>query len=95
MSVVGSAFTPATGAVAFAVSDTANFLGWAAGLGVDYMFAPNWTFGVEYLHMDFGDANFRFGSTGYPNVTTTEALAPGTNVSLRTDTVRATVNYRF
>jgi len=87
---VGSAGTP----FALAVSDTTNFLGWAAGVGGEWMFSPNWTFGVEYLHMDFGNANFRFGAT-FPNVTSFEALAPGVNMKLTSDTVRGVVNYRF
>jgi len=79
---------------AFAVSNQAYHLGWAAGLGLDYMFAPNWTIGLEYLHLDLGNANYRFGTT-FPNVTVTQALSPGTNVSLRSDIVRLTLNYRF
>jgi outer membrane immunogenic protein len=94
MSVSGTAFTPATGTVPFAVSDTTNFLGWTIGFGVDWRFAPDWTAGLEYLHLDFGDANFRFGSS-FPNITTFEALSPGVNMSLTTDIVRATVNRRF
>jgi outer membrane immunogenic protein len=92
MSVRGEVFNPAT--VSFSVSDTTNFVGWTAGAGFEWMFLPNWTVGVEYLHLDFGDANFRFG-TSFPNVTTTEALAPGVNVSLTSDIVRGTVNFRF
>jgi len=78
----------------FAVSNHAYHLGWAAGLGLDYMFAPNWTIGVEYLHLDLGNANYRFGTT-FPNVTITQALSAGTNVSLQSDIVRLTLNYRF
>lgn len=87
---VGSAGTP----FALAVSDTTNFVGWAAGIGGDWMFSPNWTFGVEYLHMDFGDANFRFG-TSFPNVTSAQALGTGVNMKLSSDIVRGTINYRF
>jgi outer membrane immunogenic protein len=94
MSVTGQAFSPATGTVNYSVSDTANFVGWAAGLGIDWMFSPNWTTGVEYLHLDFGSANFRFG-TSFPNVTATDALAPGTKVRLTSDIIRATINRRF
>jgi outer membrane immunogenic protein len=34
--------------------------GWAAGGGVEYGFAPNWTARVEYLHVDIGDQSFAF-----------------------------------
>jgi len=94
MTVRGEAFFPGDGQVPYSVSNTTNFLGWTVGVGVDWRFAPNWTVGVEYLHLDFGDANFRFG-TSFPNVTTTMALGAGTNVSLTSDVVRGTLNYRF
>lgn len=78
----------------FAVSDETYHIGWALGVGVDYRFGSNWTVGVEYLHLDLGNANYRFGNT-FPNVTSTEALGSGTNFDLRTDIVRVTANYRF
>jgi outer membrane immunogenic protein len=84
----GSSTTP------FAVSDTAFHVGWAAGLGFEWMFHPNWTFGVEYLHLDFGEANYRF-VTDFPNTTTALALGPGTSFKLTSDIIRATVNWRF
>ena len=28
--------------------------GWTAGGGVEYMFAPNWSGKIEYLHIDLG-----------------------------------------
>ena len=90
--ISGQVLNPAT--VGLSVSDTVPFLGWAAGAGFDWMFSPNWTFGIEYLHLDFGDANFKF--TGpFPNVTTSIALGAGSNVSLKADVVRGTVNFRF
>jgi outer membrane immunogenic protein len=82
------------GNVAFSVSDTVAHLGWAAGLGFEWMFSPNWTFGVEYLHLDFGDANYKFNGP-FPNNTTTIALGAGSNVDLKADVVRGTVNFRF
>jgi high affinity Mn2+ porin len=32
-------------------------LGWAAGLGVEYAFAPNWTANVEYLFTRYGNSS--------------------------------------
>jgi opacity protein-like surface antigen len=78
----------------FSVSDSAYHLGWAAGVGFEWMFRPNWTFGVEYLHLDFSEANYRY-STDFPNITTRVALSPGTAIKLDTDVIRATLNYRF
>ena len=91
-SISGSVFNPDPAILS--VSDSVHHLGWAAGAGFEWMFGPNWTFGIEYLHLDFGDANYRFG-TSFPNVTTTVALAPGSNVDLKADIVRGTVNFRF
>ena len=33
------------------------------GVGWEYGFAPNWSFGVEYDHLFMGDANNSFTST--------------------------------
>jgi outer membrane immunogenic protein len=92
-SVRGEAFVPFT-TIPFSTSDSAFHIGWAAGLGVEWMFAPNWTVGLEYLHLEFGDANYRY-SGPFPNTTTTFALAQGTKIDLDSDIVRATLNYRF
>ena len=75
-------------------SDSVHHLGWAAGAGFEWMWAPNWTFGVEYLHLDFGDANYSFGSF-FPNATSAAALQSGANVGIKADIVRGTVNFRF
>jgi len=88
----GEVFNPAT--VSFAVSDNAYHFGWSAGLGIDWMIAPNWTFGLEYLHLDLGDANYNFGNS-FPNVTTAVSLGRPVNVDLDMDIFRATLNYRF
>src|SRR5262249_7546060 len=37
-------------------------LGWAAGAGVEYAFAPHWTARLEYLYRKFTDANVSFPS---------------------------------
>ena len=43
-------------------------LGWAAGAGVEYAFAPHWTVRLEYLYSQFGRANvtFPFGRRNTP-----------------------------
>ena len=59
--------------------------GWAAGGGVEYAFAPNWSAKVEYLHLNLDTKTF----TGLP------CGAAGCTVGADVDTVRVGVNYRF
>jgi outer membrane immunogenic protein len=54
--------------------------GWAAGGGVEWAFAPNWSAKIEYLHIDLGKENY-FCSCIY------EALTA--------DTVKLGINWRF
>jgi outer membrane immunogenic protein len=72
--VKGSATATVTGiGSASAVAD-ATASGWVIGGGGEWMFAPNWTFGIEYLHYQFdqvsgtvtgpgGGFNFNFNDT--------------------------------
>ena len=59
------------------------------GVGWEYGFAPNWSFGIEYDHLFMGDANNSF--------TTTANVAGFLNsrVSQDVDMVTLRVNYRF
>jgi outer membrane immunogenic protein len=84
--VVGT--PPTTGNFAGSVTDTR--FGWAAGAGVEWGFAPNWTVKGEYLHIDLGSSN----------VTAIDAVQfPRSNLTYRfhheLDTVRVGVNYKF
>lgn len=73
--VTGPWLTYATGGLAFAgerfvntpaVGDTEKKLnirlGWAAGAGVEYAFAPHWSARLEYLYSRYDDANIQFAS---------------------------------
>jgi outer membrane immunogenic protein len=62
--------------------------GYTIGGGLEYGFTPNWTAKVEYMHFDFGhDLNYTvFNAGGAPFLF---------NQSLRVDTVKIGVNYRF
>jgi len=70
--------------------------GWTLGGGVEVAVAGPWSFKVEYLHVDLGSA-----STTSTNLTAfTPAIAFPTNVythsaDLKSDIVRAGLNYRF
>ena len=59
-------------------------LGWVVGAGLEWAFTGNWSTKLEYLYTDLGNV-------------TCEASACGveTTVSLKTNIVRAGVNYRF
>ena len=59
-------------------------LGWAAGAGVEYAFAPNWTANVEYLFTKYGNSSVMFPNAG---------LQFTSDFSLQQ--VRAGLNYRF
>jgi high affinity Mn2+ porin len=59
-------------------------LGWVAGLGVEYAFAPNWTANVEYLVTRYGNSSVMFPSAG---------LQVTSDLSLQQ--ARASLNYRF
>jgi outer membrane immunogenic protein len=63
--------------------------GGAVGVGFEYGFAPNWSFGVEYDHLFMGDANNSF-SVANPIVA--GAL---NRIRQDVDMVTLRVNYRF
>jgi outer membrane immunogenic protein len=44
-----------TGPVSFSSGDSA--WGWTVGAGLEWMWAPNWIFGIEYNYYDLGDDN--------------------------------------
>ena len=60
-------------------------VGWAAGAGVEYGIARNWSAKLEYLHVDLG----RFDCGLSCSATTPD------NVSVRDILVRGGINYRF
>jgi outer membrane immunogenic protein len=63
--------------------------GGTIGVGFEYGFTPNWSFGVEYNHLFMGDANNSF---------TSPALVAGvlnTRISQDVDMVTLRLNYRF
>jgi high affinity Mn2+ porin len=55
-------------------------LGWAAGAGVEYAFAPHWSLRLEYLYSQFGKADIRFPSaTQYTSSLDFQSLRVGLN----------------
>jgi outer membrane immunogenic protein len=67
--------------------DSSNQAGWAAGGGIEFAFAANWSAKVEYLFVDL------------PNGTCTSALscggAAGSTATFSENIVRAGVNFKF
>ncbi len=89
----GSWLTYATGGIAWAGERFLNApaigndekqldtrLGWAAGGGVEYAFAPHWSLKLEYLFSRFGKADIAFPSgTHYTTALDFQSLSVGLN----------------
>lgn len=70
----------------FTTSNTQTLDGWVAGVGINYMYTPNWIIGVEYKHLDFGSATYTYV---FP-------LAPVTaSNTLTIDEVTVRASYKF
>jgi outer membrane immunogenic protein len=84
-------FVPATGLAFDSASDTR----WGAtvGVGLEYGFTPNWSFGVEYNHLFMGDRNFVMAGTG--NIVPVGATLRSDRISQDVDMVTARINYKF
>ncbi len=68
---------------AAAVSNDQTHIGWTAGAGVEWAFAPNWSAKVEYLYMDFDSEDFFAGPAG------------SISADAEIHTIKIGVNYRF
>lgn len=72
-------------------SASASRWGGTVGVGLEYGFAPNWSFGVEYDHLFMGDAN-----SSFVNPVINPILANATSrISQDVDMVTFRLNYRF
>jgi len=63
--------------------------GGVVGVGFEYGFAPNWSFGVEYDHLFLGDTNNTFTTAALP------AAFLNNRISQDLDMVTLRLNYRF
>ncbi len=59
--------------------------GWAAGAGIEWMFAHKWSAKVEYMHYNLGRDDLGVGAV----------FATGGHVRTEVDTVKVGVNYHF
>lgn len=66
---------------------TSTRIGWTAGLGLDWAFAPHWSTNFEYDYYDFGANNFTLTDPGRYFFTG--------NLKDRIHTLTVGVNYRF
>jgi outer membrane immunogenic protein len=65
-------------------------LGWTVGVGLEYMFAPNWSVFLEYDYLNFGTASVSFS---FP-----AGSVPPNNTFQITQHIQAVMfglNYRF
>jgi len=72
------------------VSASSTRWGGAIGVGFEYGFTPNWSFGVEYDHLFMGDANNSF-TVADPRL----AGILNNRISQDVDMVTLRLNYRF
>jgi outer membrane immunogenic protein len=79
LSVVGG--VPAPGMTGVYSADR---WGYAVGAGIEYGFTPNWSAKIEYMHYGFDSITSPAGTLGDPIA-----------LSLRVDTVKVGVNYRW
>jgi outer membrane immunogenic protein len=82
-----SASGTATGVLTGGYSASDTVIGWTIGVGLEYMFAPQWTARIEYLHVELDGFNANYALTG--------GTLPVAYGSLSNDIVRGAVNYRF
>jgi outer membrane immunogenic protein len=72
-------------------------VGWTAGGGAEWMFAPNWSAKVEYLYIDLGKFSYNDPCVTpvCPLIATNTAAAYLTNATTREQVIRAGLNYHF
>jgi outer membrane immunogenic protein len=78
----------------FVASASSTNWGWTVGGGVEWAFSGPWTAKVEYLYLNLGDLDTIAPITG-PLAVGREGSAISFQTSLRSNIVRAGVNYRF
>lgn len=80
----GAAFTGLDVGFLSGDDDESTFFGWVVGGGIEYAITDNVSFGVEYLHYDFGEEVF-----------TDDLGAFDDDIGLTNDVVRGRLNVKF
>jgi outer membrane immunogenic protein len=81
------ALVAGTNALAAVTGDDTRW-GASVGVGLEYAFAPNWSFGVEYNHLFMQDRTYAFTTPG-------GVFFGNERISQDVDLVTARVNYKF
>jgi outer membrane immunogenic protein len=76
-------------------SHTDNRWGWVAGVGIEWMFAPNWSVKGEYQYIDLGSVTHTAAAIVTETSPETEGIIATGRVNERFNTVRIGVNYHF
>lgn len=89
-------FTDTFAAARASASESSTEAGWTVGTGVEVGLAPKWTLRAEYLHVDFG----RISATTSNLAAFSPSIAFPANpfkhsADLKSDIVRAAINFRF
>ena len=79
----GAAFAPVQAGFNGGPFQSTTQVGWTAGAGLEFAFAPNWTAKAEYLYADLGSSNCTVDCFGNTSVKFTENI------------VRAGINFKF
>jgi outer membrane immunogenic protein len=79
----GAAFAPVQAGFNGGPFQSTTQVGWTAGAGLEFAFAPNWTAKAEYLYADLGSSNCTVDCFGNTSVKFTESI------------VRAGINFKF
>ena len=80
-------------AQATSVASSGTQWGWTAGAGLEYAFAPQWSFKTEYLYIDLGSRTLL--SSAINDVANGFTANAEIDVDTKLHTMKAGVNYRF
>jgi outer membrane immunogenic protein len=90
-SVVAPLAAPPTGSEPTTdITSSNTSVGWTAGAGVEWMFAPRWSAKAEYLYVDLGQHSNTLTYTYGANVSTLTSTVKDTS-----NIVRGGINYHF
>jgi outer membrane immunogenic protein len=77
-------------------SSSSFSIGWTAGAGAEWMFAPNWSTKFEYLHYDLGRLNYYESMTAFlTGVGPAFSIATTASARFNGNIVRVGINYHF